>query len=134
MNIAENTPSGTRVTIVVYYKSTTQAKALSCKLQALGWSSRCSDQKRHFLFFQAENGIRDYKVTGVQTCALPIYLREAGPGLGRTARSAAPRGYAPVLPVESRDQAADDEGLSLEVLREAKMQAEAASQDRKSVV
>src|SRR5256885_7645990 len=25
-------------------------------------------------FFQAEDGIRDYKVTGVQTCALPIYL------------------------------------------------------------
>src|SRR5688500_19632383 len=23
-------------------------------------------------FFQAEDGIRDYKVTGVQTCALPI--------------------------------------------------------------
>src|SRR5205807_6092046 len=25
---------------------------------------------------QAEDGIRDYKVTGVQTCALPIFLRE----------------------------------------------------------
>ena len=25
-------------------------------------------------FFQAEDGIRDYKVTGVQTCALPIQL------------------------------------------------------------
>src|SRR5256885_9537999 len=24
--------------------------------------------------FQAEDGIRDYKVTGVQTCALPIYV------------------------------------------------------------
>src|SRR5256885_14155023 len=24
------------------------------------------------VFFQAEDGIRDYKVTGVQTCALPI--------------------------------------------------------------
>ena len=30
--------------------------------------------KTPFLFFfQAEDGIRDYKVTGVQTCALPIY-------------------------------------------------------------
>src|SRR5205807_7803475 len=28
-----------------------------------------------FFFFQAEDGIRDYKVTGVQTCALPIYQR-----------------------------------------------------------
>src|SRR5256885_10837758 len=26
-------------------------------------------------FFQAEDGIRDYKVTGVQTCALPIWTR-----------------------------------------------------------
>src|SRR5256885_14751276 len=28
-----------------------------------------------FFFFQAEDGIRDYKVTGVQTCALPICRR-----------------------------------------------------------
>src|SRR2546426_3212422 len=27
-----------------------------------------------FFFFQAEDGIRDYKVTGVQTCALPILM------------------------------------------------------------
>src|SRR5699024_11913898 len=26
----------------------------------------------HFFFFQAEDGIRDRNVTGVQTCALPI--------------------------------------------------------------
>src|SRR5256885_13201623 len=26
----------------------------------------------NIFFFQAEDGIRDYKVTGVQTCALPI--------------------------------------------------------------
>ena len=29
-----------------------------------------------FFFFQAEDGIRDYKVTGVQTCALPICRNE----------------------------------------------------------
>src|SRR5256885_2771546 len=34
-----------------------------------------------FFFFQAEDGIRDYKVTGVQTCALPI---SAALGLGGT--------------------------------------------------
>src|SRR2546425_6783540 len=28
-----------------------------------------------FFFFQAEDGIRDKLVTGVQTCALPIFLR-----------------------------------------------------------
>src|ERR1039457_1234517 len=27
-------------------------------------------------FFQAEDGIRDYKVTGVQTCALPIWVNK----------------------------------------------------------
>src|SRR5438876_8071307 len=29
-----------------------------------------------FFFFQAEDGIRDGRVTGVQTCALPISFRE----------------------------------------------------------
>src|SRR5262249_57555201 len=32
---------------------------------------------RVFFFFQAEDGIRDWSVTGVQTCALPIW-----PGIG----------------------------------------------------
>src|SRR5256886_4637956 len=30
-----------------------------------------------FFFFQAEDGIRDLTVTGVQTCALPIYIFQA---------------------------------------------------------
>src|SRR5688572_31649796 len=30
-----------------------------------------------FFFFQAEDGIRDLTVTGVQTCALPIWLPPA---------------------------------------------------------
>src|SRR5437868_8566520 len=30
-----------------------------------------------FFFFQAEDGIRDRNVTGVQTCALPIFLLAA---------------------------------------------------------
>src|SRR5690606_41000141 len=35
-------------------------------------------------FFQAEDGIRDFHVTGVQTCALPISEATAGPrGLPR---------------------------------------------------
>src|SRR5256885_13398624 len=32
-----------------------------------------------FFFFQAEDGIRDYKVTGVQTCALPILIQNPVP-------------------------------------------------------
>ena len=31
-----------------------------------------------FFFFQAEDGIRDWSVTGVQTCALPIYSDHGG--------------------------------------------------------
>src|SRR3989454_6919577 len=35
----------------------------------------CDSLVVFFFFFQAEDGIRDYKVTGVQTCALPILTR-----------------------------------------------------------
>src|SRR3712207_6882402 len=40
----------------------------------LAYERKCSSQPhRAFFFFQAEDGIRDIGVTGVQTCALPIY-------------------------------------------------------------
>src|ERR1022692_3563123 len=39
-----------------------------------------------FFFFQAEDGIRDYKVTGVQTCALPIYDRRVAVSRGLSIR------------------------------------------------
>src|SRR5256885_6028617 len=42
-----------------------------------------------FFFFQAEDGIRDYKVTGVQTCALPI-LRKVPELAGEEAIAANP--------------------------------------------
>src|SRR3712207_6897162 len=32
--------------------------------------------EEQILFFQAEDGIRDIGVTGVQTCALPIFMQE----------------------------------------------------------
>src|SRR5258707_11941888 len=38
------------------------------------WSAPISFQPLFFFFFQAEDGIRDIGVTGVQTCALPISL------------------------------------------------------------
>src|SRR6266849_7843487 len=41
-----------------------------------------------FFFFQAEDGIRDPLVTGVQTCALPISSRARA--CARTSRSAPP--------------------------------------------
>src|SRR5206468_8656973 len=50
-------------------------------------------------FFQAEDGIRDLIVTGVQTCALPIYDLAAADRpsgrAGRRRRSRVPRGAAP---------------------------------------
>src|SRR5260370_5885174 len=42
-----------------------------------------------FFFFQAEDGIRDSSVTGVQTCALPISVRKVDPA-GPTFRTDAP--------------------------------------------
>src|SRR5215217_2293427 len=41
-----------------------------------------------FFFFQAEDGIRDIGVTGVQTCALPIYGRSRATGPARRCRYA----------------------------------------------
>src|SRR2546430_8892411 len=35
------------------------------------------DWLRYLFFFQAEDGIRDLTVTGVQTCALPIFVESA---------------------------------------------------------
>src|SRR2546422_728808 len=48
-------------------------------LRGVVWSRRA----RIFFFFQAEDGIRDVAVTGVQTCALPIF--------GPAAREVEPR-------------------------------------------
>src|SRR5437868_9422929 len=54
-----------------------------------------------FFFFQAEDGIRDRNVTGVQTCALPISpshsaLRRDRDGVAPPSRPL--RGRAPTLP------------------------------------
>src|SRR3989440_8853888 len=72
-----------------------------------------------FFFFQAEDGIRDLIVTGVQTCALPISVGRAGASLD--ARERAPRAFvrrressavcarlerAVFLPADARGQAA----------------------------
>src|SRR5256885_7225982 len=66
-----------------------------------------------FFFFQAEDGIRDYKVTGVQTCALPIcryVLRDPlpvvvhGAGPGRPGQGDGPIGREVERAVERRLQ------------------------------
>src|SRR5256885_12659677 len=66
-----------------------------CILSSLCTRCQTSWYKSRFFFFQAEDGIRDYKVTGVQTCALPIshrvriaaqagFLRSAWRAVGRS--------------------------------------------------
>src|SRR5256886_10117881 len=69
---------------------TTRHLSTHCATQEV-WSEkeRCNDNlcnARFVFFFQAEDGIRDLTVTGVQTCALPIY---SVPVMGRPI--AAPR-------------------------------------------
>src|SRR5438034_709157 len=47
-----------------------------------------------FFFFQAEDGIRDHCVTGVQTCALPILMRPPSAAQSRAGAVApTPRGF-----------------------------------------
>src|SRR5207253_5187112 len=48
-----------------------------------------------FFFFQAEDGIRDGHVTGVQTCALPIFGRRAPEGAGADLPAAQGRAVSP---------------------------------------
>src|SRR5205807_2901804 len=48
-----------------------------------------------FFFFQAEDGIRDYKVTGVQTCALPIFTYDCDVQIKHIASGGAASGRVP---------------------------------------
>ena len=59
--------------------------------------------------FQAEDGIRDYDVTGVQTCALPIFCADApAQRLGHPA---------PAIDLEHAFQGPNAEAITLESLR-----------------
>src|SRR5438034_5468153 len=49
----------------------------------------CHSNILFFFFFQAEDGIRDHCVTGVQTCALPISPTGAPSSLNATAPASA---------------------------------------------
>src|SRR6201996_9750533 len=54
-------------------------------LVSLSSRCQCSLALRLCCFFQAEDGIRDLTVTGVQTCALPILAVRAQAGRGHPA-------------------------------------------------
>src|SRR6266511_6430471 len=55
-----------------------------------------------FFFFQAEDGIRDFHVTGVQTCALPISDLPAAVARALEVRGAQRVVVPPDLPIEWR--------------------------------
>src|SRR5260370_40970614 len=52
-----------------------QAETLACYRRHRGGDMPTKESE---FFFQAEDGIRDSSVTGVQTCALPISLEDGG--------------------------------------------------------
>src|SRR2546422_10159773 len=52
-----------------------------------------------FFFFQAEDGIRDVAVTGVQTCALPILTLASGLDAGASAEAHALARYRSEFPI-----------------------------------
>src|SRR2546430_6724627 len=88
-------------------------------------------QKRDFFFFfQAEDGIRDLTVTGVQTCALPISDDDSIPFTEslRLAEAAGPR--ARVVVLETFHHTGPG-GVSTALYRRV---ADGAALDRKSVV
>src|SRR5690606_14257782 len=59
-----------------------------------------------FFFFQAEDGIRDFHVTGVQTCALPICPRRMSPAPRYAPRASHPR-HRPRQPVLAAEAVAN---------------------------
>src|SRR5499427_351286 len=70
-----------------------------------------------FFFFQAEDGIRDHCVTGVQTCALPIWDRDPRAGGRLAARIAIRRGVPAVPP--HRPSVHSVRGVDMKSLRPA---------------
>src|SRR5207237_2157680 len=64
-------------------------------------------------FFQAEDGIRDSSVTGVQTCALPIYEGDRQARIEQQVRMEQP---APPVDEQHGDHAQEDQRLPEELL------------------
>src|SRR2546422_4581125 len=61
-------------TTFIFFSIKRRQTRCSRDLRSDVWSA---DLVARFFFFQAEDGIRDVAVTGVQTCALPISLAAA---------------------------------------------------------
>src|SRR2546430_12232207 len=94
-------------------------------------SEHCESILGLFFFFQAEDGIRDLTVTGVQTCALPIL--DDGRVVGRRVvvgwrRAVVHRGW------RVDDDGSGDHPEGNDGSEEGAMNERAMNRDRKSVV
>src|ERR1041385_7840917 len=74
----------------------------------------------YFLFFKAEDGIRDVAVTGVQTCALPISPREKDAACARLKRIGTERCIPPLAALLPDKQLSHSARYALESLRSPK--------------
>src|SRR5256886_765794 len=70
-----------------------------------------------FVFFQAEDGIRDLTVTGVQTCALPIFLLGRVSDRLESLRAALKKAIANDLVVFSGGSSVGEKDIIVDVLR-----------------
>src|SRR2546429_1463140 len=92
----------------------------------------CSEGAYLFFFFQAEDGIRDVAVTGVQTCALPISNPQRN-GTARVMLFMSSRAFPPrAQSVQGWHLTAMRFSLSLKIV--LRTHADIDKKDRKSVV
>src|SRR3989449_1477543 len=85
-----------------------------------------------FFFFQAEDGIRDVAVTGVQTCALPIYPPGAQTQRARPAASPPPARAPDIRRISARSRHSPPRPLPPSPSHPLPRAVRAAIRDRKS--
>src|SRR5260221_7519386 len=90
-----------------------QDSFLSLTFVGLYFSKRSSPFMFFLFFFQAEDGIRDHCVTGVQTCALPISLGSCASSRPARRRGNVPRTSRPTsIPGHARTRNAPSSGVT----------------------
>src|SRR2546430_10211285 len=73
MTVAGYSKTAPAIAAVTGATCATVVTAIGCDVFAHDNGPRAEQLAHYVFFFQAEDGIRDLTVTGVQTCALPIY-------------------------------------------------------------
>src|SRR5256886_11880593 len=98
-------------------------RTLESTEQLVSWSQRRRVVKRPsvIFFFQAEDGIRDLTVTGVQTCALPIFGAPGARGRGIHAGDRGSGGRREAGPAARRPSASGPKAATARVPRPARL-------------